>query len=397
VCHQWLDIVNSHRGIETSVVYDPKNPPDIQYLRRFKNISFFSTALPAADDVKVLCQNARAVKFSNCRFPSLDALKEYISTCGDLSRLELNSVRMGNWLMEANVENIKKSRNQKIKTLVLVFFSAKLPEWRIIEMFHNALINVANIELNISSSDYELKDLVPVFSVLGQHYQDQLRNLEVYEGYDGFDRPSLELLQGFSRLKLEKLTTFFNQDEHFVSRFISSQPTITELKFHTIYFEVFECALRNLPLLTVLKLHIEGPEEFELIGENTHRLRALTCLELTTSDTNPEGFDITFITQLPNLRIFSGTFFPAPNFIILGPVDNPMLQMKEFHIKCSRNFSHKHDVDIDPVSMWNIFHRMPNLEKMSLVEETAKVCNLALFVVRDIEIIHFFSPADLAH
>jgi hypothetical protein len=219
VCRQWLDIVNNHRAIEieTSIVYDCRDahPAFNQCLRRFKKAGFLrsSSVVLSTSDIEVLCHQAKQVSFDCCVFTNLEAMKERILACGNLSRLELMYPTVEDFEMSPVIdERVAGSPNMKIKTLALWLGSKAVPEWRILEMFHNAAIDVANIELHVNSN-YGLDELRPVFCVLEEHYQNKVQELDVYEGTpeDGFDRPLFDFYADFPRLNLQlkKLTTYF--------------------------------------------------------------------------------------------------------------------------------------------------------------------------------------------
>jgi hypothetical protein len=399
VCRQWLDIVNNHRAIEISIVYDciDAHPAFNQCLRRFKKVGFLESSSVAlsATDVEVLCHQAKQVSFDCCVFTNLEAMKELLLACGNLSRLELRYPTVEDFEMSpVNDERVVGSPNMKIETLALWLGSNVVPEWKILEMFHNAAIDVVNVELHVNNN-YGLQELRPIFCVLEEHYQNKVRELDVYEGTadEGFDRPLFKFYADFPRLnlKLKKLTTYFFEPENpWTSQFITSQPEITELDLSLNSVEVLNCALRHLPMLAVLKLDWCGHDELEVLKTNIQFMRSLTCLDITFDyDYCDPACDITFISKLPNLRVFSCQFAQPPSIIKFGPIENPMLQMKEFHFKC---FSRKFKIDIDSESMWNIFNQMPNLEELTFFKESAKVfhCHLGVIICNIIEL--YFQP-----
>jgi hypothetical protein len=373
VCRQWLDIVNNHRSIETSISYNDKRKPHNQLLRRFKNTRFDDSAAMAltTDEFKNLCQQSKEVWFSNCKFPNLDALKARILACGDLVRLVIDDpywddsetlpVNIG-----ADEECGSKSLDQKIETLV--FLSEGVPELQLFEMIHNSSIDVANMELKMrvdydGRDDTELRSVVPF---LKKHYQEKLRKLVVNRDL------LLELLDGFSRLKLKTLEINYDLDEQRICDFISSQPSITDLNAVYVDCDVLQYAFRNLPLLNFLELNCDSFEDLNVLLENSQHLRTLTCLkiefDMLGNENEIHGCDLTFIAKIPNLRSFYCQFDKPPLFVKLAPIENPMPLMKEFYLSVYYS-----GAEIDAESMWNIFNKMPNLEKITLHEETAKV------------------------
>jgi hypothetical protein len=369
VCRQWLDIVNNHRSIETSINYNDKRMPHNRLLRRFKNIIFDDSAAMAltTDEFKNLCQQAKVVRFSYCRFPNIDALKARVMACGDLVRLVIEDPSWDDGDMApVNIGTKKrcgaKSLGQKVETLV--FQSEGVPELELLELIHSARIDVANMELNIGEcSDHEIRSIVPF---LKKHYQKKLRKLIVTNNL------LLKLLRGFSCLKLKKLEIYLDLNEQLICDFISRQPSITELKVICIFGNALQYAFQNLPLLNILKLTCHTLEDLSVFRENSHHLRTLTSLKIefdpSGNDYRTNGCDITFIAKIPNLQSFHISFNRSPLFVKLAPIENSMPLMKEFHLSFYKSGS-----EIDPESMWNIFNRMPNLEKITLGARTAKV------------------------
>jgi hypothetical protein len=92
VCHEWLDIINKHRAIETSIVLKPSSIPfhKIFVLRRFTKISFKGLRFRTVPKIlgKVL-ENAKEVIFDKCEFHTIDILEKLILACGRLTRLEI--------------------------------------------------------------------------------------------------------------------------------------------------------------------------------------------------------------------------------------------------------------------------------------------------------------------
>jgi hypothetical protein len=324
-------------------------------------------------DVKDLCKRAKVVKFIDCEFQNVGTLKDCILACGDLACLEIDSPRLENWqTLENDVGNVSTSENQKIGTLVLKLQEQKESIRRILEMFQDKLNDVTNIELLTSKfycdDDEEIK---PILYFLKRN-QEKIRGLQIYAGYD-------ELLEGLTHLNLEKLITFTEQNDPNVCEFISGQPTITYLDISCIYKQMMECALRYLPFLTVLRLNYYYADELNVISENTQFLSSLTYLELMFTQNDDissrnnyvcDPCDITFIAMLPKLLSFSCSFDGLTSFVKLGPIENPMLQMEELHLKC--NF--QCGVDIDQGNIWSLCHVMPNLKKLTLEEKNLKVC-----------------------
>jgi hypothetical protein len=381
VCRQWLDIINNHQSIETSVVYSCDTTPLDQCLRRFKNIWFkkLSSLVLPATTIEVLCSRAKNVNFYLCEFPSLGAMKEWILACGDLSRLKIRLPQIENLplMMENNVENVAKSPNQKIGTLNLTYFNSE-KEWNtwniILKMFHDfkALIEVANIELLIYNDDHD--DFGPTFDFLKEHFQDKISKLDICEENE---QMMCTFLRGFPNLKLKKFATVGNLDEDSVCDFIRRQPTITDLEINPANFDVWECALQHLPLLNVLKSDCFSLDEFNVINESVHRFRHLIYLKLC-HPMGPEDsaeYDFNFITKLPNLQRFHCSFSKQPFPVTFGHIINPMLKMKEFKLTCNydKNSVSEENVPMDKQSMWNIFHQMPNLEQLTVHGETTEV------------------------
>jgi hypothetical protein len=121
----------------------------------------------------------------------------------------------------------------------------------------------------------------------------------------------------------------------------------------------------------------------------THRLGTLSWLELTFPYGHESpGCDITFIEKLPRLRKFSCAFEHGPSVLKMGPIDRPMLEMKEFRVVSVPHFVY--GVDIDAESMWTIFHRMPNLEELTLHDEIARVTTLMLYFLIGFSTKRFF-------
>jgi hypothetical protein len=174
VCHEWLDIINNHRAIQTSVVYNPSSWPHHTFLRNFKNICIENSSFGAGliIDANVLSQ-AREVKFLNCNFPNLGTLKECILACGNLSRLEIVYPLIPDCVL---LENDSETLSQRIETLVLHLFDDK--QCQILDLLQNGSIEVRNIELfieNITSGDEKLRPLV----VSLEKCQGKLRELDV--------------------------------------------------------------------------------------------------------------------------------------------------------------------------------------------------------------------------
>jgi hypothetical protein len=351
--------------------------PHNQLLRRFKNIRFGSSAAMALtiDEFKELCQQAKIVRFDSCKFPNFDALKERIVACGDLLCLEISHPEVDNSEKPKNrkkykrdVQEHSKSPKQKIETLVLGG-SSEIPELELFEMIHNVAIDLVNLELEMWQEAYRY-ELPPLVLFLKKHYQDKLRKLNVYN-----DSLLSEVLKGFPLLQLRNLTTYHDLDGKNTCDFIRSQPTITDLKFIGI---PVDDVFRNLPLLTVLTLAFHSVSDLGIVRKNAQHLRTLTCLNLSFNySPGSSGCDITFISKMPNLQKFSCSFDDElPRFVKLAPIEKPMLQMKQFFLECYTNKELNRGVKIDAESMWNIFHKMPNLEKITLLEETMKVCIL---------------------
>jgi hypothetical protein len=262
----------------------------------------------------------------------------------------------------ASVADSSKSQTSKVDTLVLNTYKA----YDILEMIHSASIDVENLELDFSGENEEpnLENIRSIVSLLEKRYQAKIRKLVVN------NNPLLKLLLGLSCLKLRKLRTYFDLDRKCMCDFISRQSTITDLEVTCIVDHVLlEYAFRNLPLLNVMDLTCHYLDDIRVFSGNSHHLRTLTCLNLDFDNyLESEGLDITFIAKIPNLQKFSCSFSRPPQFLKLAPIKNPMVNMKEFDLSTN--------ADIDGESMWNIFHKMPNLEKFTFHEQTAKVCGV---------------------
>jgi hypothetical protein len=376
VCRLWLGITNNHRALQTSVTYTLDNWPP--FIRRFKSICIEGSYVEESSDIDVeALQHANEVIFRNCIFFDLDKLKECVHACGDLTRLEITSPSgMDGFEMVANVENnpVINYSSQKIGTLLLVL-DTREDSWNIVDMFQKAPIEIENIELRfvynsstIADEYFDFFDTIshevhPLLFIL-QKYQDKIRQLDVE------NETCVNFLKDLSRLKLTKLSIYNDVvEQNWVSDLIRNQPTITELTLFDRSLgsinNVEKVYFGHLTSLTVLKLHCNHAGEVNVVGRNTHLLSKLSCLELTFSENvcePPGGCDISFIAKLPRLESISITFKCGPSVLTLKPIENPMLQVKEFHLK---SFQH---VRIDEKSTWNIFHQMPNLEKITLLQ-----------------------------
>jgi hypothetical protein len=295
-------------------------------------------------------------------------LKERIRACGDLTRLEIVYPQLDTCeasLVDVGIVDGSELMNTKVETLAL-----ETDKLEIFQTIRSASIDLRNIELDIYE-EIDHDELKSIVSFVEEHYQDKLRQLVVY------NEPLIKLLKECNRLKLEKLNTYFDLDEQCMCDFIRSQPGITHLEVTCISsYNTMEYALRNLHLLTVLELTYHYLDDISALSENAHHLRTLTNLILHF-DNNREsaGCDISFIANIPNLQKFNCSFCHPPQFVKLAPIKNPMLLMKEFYFNCS-------SVELDEEFMWNIFHKMPNLEKITLYEGTAKVWNIPMCIAK---------------
>jgi hypothetical protein len=417
VCRLWLDIINNHRAIQTSVTYNADYWPHHKFIRRFKSICIEESYIGESSDIDAeVLQQANEVIFFDCSFLNSETLKECVYACGDVTRLEIAYPSLSNGgdnlelVANAGRDSFDYS-NQKIETLVLVFDFGNC-NWRILDMFHNDSLKIENIEVRFETDEAGAEWYFPepdteeewvnyyarnqrvdhplLFSL--EKNQDKLRELEL------LDRLLFELLEGLPRLKLKKFSIYINEEDEYLdddtkkstTKFIRSQPSITELTFLSGSINIVAIALNHLPLLTVLKLHCTLITEFNMVSENIHLLSTLNCLELQFSkkyqhriaSPDPDQCDITFISKLPSLEKFTCRFSDAV-LLTLKPIANPMLLLKEFHVS---QYNPK-GVEIDEESMWNIFHRMPNLEQMtmhpmhrSLDDEKMTVSNLAILI-----------------
>jgi hypothetical protein len=133
-----------------------------------------------------------------------------------------------------------------------------------------------------------------------------------------------------------------------------------------------ECVSRHLPLLTELKVDCFSLEDLTVISDAAQRLKVLKCLEIVLPYGNEEpSCDISFIATLSSLQRFTLSFEHGPSVLKLGPIEAPMLGMREFNISSVPHFVY--GIGTDSETMWNICHRMPNLEHLTLQSETAQV------------------------
>jgi F-box-like len=391
VCRQWLDIINKHRAIETSIVFGRfRDTGEIHspFLRHFKSVcfqSFNSTRFPfpEVDIIKLVCQQAKVVKFKFCDFSNLGQLKQIIMACGDMSRLEIVDSSVNDVTPMENAENasaISKIRSKQIiNTLAIQIQYA--PENFCRELFaivQELLLNdVANIELEGPAG----KSLDGLEIFLEEHH-DKVRKLDVLS--DKNPRLS-EILRKFSsHLKLDTFTIRSNLDENCVSEVIRSQPAIAELRVFGTYAEAMKViTLSN--MLTVLELVITTISQLNVIRDSVHRLRTLSKFCLLVNSAYSENVDtelnITFIAMLPKLREFHCRFFQNAS-VKLSPINDPMLQLKKFNLYFDPDPSNKTPrFDIDGESMWNIYHKMPNLEQLTVHESSNSRLVVCIIVI----------------
>jgi hypothetical protein len=320
-----------------------------------------------ADEVKDICQQANVVEFEDCHFLTTEQMRSCIKACGDLKILKIYHPMIMENVETMDEEDGFRPVTQKIETVVISCDETLMLKevLKVLQLIHNASIDVDNIELDSIDEDADDEDVKSVVSFLKKHYQDRLRKICVDTDL------LLELLKGFSHLKLKKLAIFLDLDEQSIYDLIRSQHTITDLRVVNISEGFLVYAFQNLPLLCVLEVCCLTLDDLGVLTENYHLLRTLTYLrlEMVIDESEINGCDITFISKIPNLQKFYCWFFHPPSFVKLAPFEKPMLQMREFHLKFESS-----GADIDAESMWNIFNLMPNLEKITVDGKTAKVC-----------------------